>query len=149
MNYVERCFDARQGGFTYGLQAQDRYINRGMMGAGALALAMAGQHHTEMAHRVGDWLLQHPFDAYMETTHRRDRFHYSAYYCSNALAQLGGNYWNKGFPILAKTLLDNQAPDGSWTSETGEDQMYGPVYPTSLSVLTLTPAYQLLPIHQR
>jgi hypothetical protein len=150
VKYVERCFDTRQGGFVYGLVGVDRYVSRGMMGAGALSLALGGKHQTEMARRVGDWLLDHPFDVYGQTTGARgDRFHYSAYYCSNAMAQLGGHYWRQSFPMLAKTLLDNQSPDGSWNSESGEDRIYGSCYPTALSVLTLTPAYQLLPIYQR
>jgi hypothetical protein len=149
VKYVERCFDARQGGFVYGLVGVDRYVSRGTMGVGALSLSLGGKHQTEMAHRVGDWLLQNPFDTYGYTTNSHDRFHYSAYYCSNALAQLGGHYWRAGFPILARTLLDNQQPDGSWASESGEDRMYGSAYPTALSVLTLTPGYQLLPIYQR
>jgi hypothetical protein len=147
--YVERCFDERQDGFVYGLFGVDRYVSRGTMGVGALSLALGGKHDTPMAHRVGEWVLAHPFDTYGDTTHMHDRFHYSAYYCSNAMAQLGGEYWRGTFPALARTLLDNQAADGSWYSETGQDAMYGSAYPTALSVLTLTPAYQLLPIYQR
>jgi hypothetical protein len=150
LKYVERCFDERQGGFVYGLIANDRHVSRGTMGVGALSLALGGKHRTTMARRVGDWLIAHPFDTYGATTHSEDRFHYSAYYCSNAMAQLGGDYWRRFFPILAKTLLEGQAADGSWAAEIGrDDQRYGPVYPTALSVLSLTPAYQLLPIYQR
>ena len=149
VKYVERCFVESQGGFVYGLTGGDRYVSRGTMGVGALSLALAGKHQTRMARQVGDWLLRHPFDTYGQITNARDRFHYSAYYCSNAMAQLGGHYWRQTFPTIAKTLLDNQSADGSWGSESGEDRIYGPAYPTALSVLTLTPAYQLLPIYQR
>ena len=121
---------------------------RGLAGDGA-AEVDDGTLLAEMARRVGDWLLARPFDTYGATNHHYDRFHYSAYYCSNAMAQLGGDYWRKFFPTLSKTLLDAQSPDGSWLAESGEDSMYGPAYPTALSVLTLTPAYQLLPIYQR
>ena len=149
-NYVERCFDERQGGFVYGLIGNDRHITRGTMGAGALSLALGGKHQTRMARRIGDWLLQHPFDTYGRTMHVEDRFHYSAYYCSHAMAQLGGDYWRRFFPVVAKTLLGAQLPDGSWASEIGrDDAIYGPAYPTALSVLTLTPAYQMLPVYQR
>jgi hypothetical protein len=150
LTYVQSLYQPAEGEFYYGhISGNDRYASRGMMGVGALALALAGKHNTKMAHRVGDWLLARPFDTYGATNHHYDRFHYSAYYCSNAMAQLGGNYWRQFFPTLAKTLLDAQAPDGSWLAESGEDSMYGPTYPTALSVLTLTPAYQLLPIYQR
>lgn len=150
VKYVESTFRPEEGEFFYGhLGPNDQYSSRGLMGVGALTLALAGKHDTEMAHRVGDWILAHPFDVYHATNHPYDRFHYAAYYCSNAMAQLGGAYWEKFFPVLAKTLLKAQAANGSWLSESGEDSMYGPVYPTALSVLSLTPAYQLLPIYQR
>lgn len=150
--YVESLYQPERGEFFYGHSTaynNDRYASRGVMGAGALSLALAGKHDTAMARKVGDWLLARPFDTYGATMHRYDRFHYSAYYCSNAMAQLGGAYWQKFFPTLAKTLVDAQAPDGSWLAESGEDRAYGSCYPTALSVLTLTPAYQLLPIYQR
>jgi hypothetical protein len=147
--YVERTFDQSRGEFYYGLLGNDRATRRGMMGAGALSLALGGKHQTVMARRTGDWLLRRPFTAYGQTTHVEDRFHYSAYYCSHAMAQLGGKYWEQIFPPLARILLDNQSRNGSWQSETGGDSMYGSAYPTALSVLALTPAYQLLPVYQR
>jgi hypothetical protein len=150
VGYVESLFQPAEGEFYYGhISGNDRYASRGMMGVGALSLALAGKHDTQMARRVGDWLLARPFDKYGATNHHYDRFHYSAYYCSNAMAQLGGEHWRKFFPTLANTLLAAQSPDGSWLAESGEDAMYGSAYPTALSVLTLTPAYQLLPIYQR
>jgi hypothetical protein len=150
VRYVAGLFQPARGEFYYGhIGANDRYASRGMMGVGALSLSLAGQHNTEMARRAGDWILARPFDEYHRTTHHYDRFHYSAYYCSNAMAQLGGEHWRRFFPVLAKTLLEAQSSDGYWTAESGEDGMYGPAYPTALSVLTLTPAYQLLPIYQR
>jgi hypothetical protein len=150
VRYVEGLFQPSRGEFFYGhIGSNDRYASRGMMGVGALSLALTGKHETEMARRVGDWLLSRPFDVYGRTTHGYDRFHYSAYYCSNAMAQLGGDYWRQFFPTLTKTLLDAQQPNGCWLSESGEDRQYGSCYPTALSVLTLTPAYQLLPIYQR
>jgi hypothetical protein len=150
VKYVESLYQPAEGEFYYGhISGNDRYASRGMMGVGALSLALAGKHNTVMARRVGDWLLENPFDSYGSTNHHYDRFHYSAYYCSNAMAQLGGRYWRQFFPTLSRTLLDAQSPEGAWLAESGEDRMYGSAYPTALSVLTLTPAYQLLPIYQR
>jgi hypothetical protein len=153
VTYVESLFQPEEGVFFYGHSSadnnNDRYATRAMVGAGILSLSLAGKHQTEMARRAGDWLLARPFDEYGKTFHTYDRFHYSAYYGSNAMAQLGGQYWQKSFPVLTKTLLDAQSPDGSWLRESGGDQIYGPCYPTALSVLTLTPGYQLLPIYQR
>jgi hypothetical protein len=153
VKYVERSYQPEQGVFYYGLSNErndhDRYASRAMVGAGVLSLSLAGKHQTEIARGAGKWMLENPFDVYERKNIHYDRFHYGAYYCSNAAAQLGGEYWQKLFPTLAKTLLGAQQRDGSWPAETGEDQVYGPCYTTSLSVLTLTPAYQLLPIYQR
>jgi hypothetical protein len=152
VGYIERCFNPDTRQFIYGQVGVDRYTGRGLMGVGALSLALAGKHNTEMAKAAGDWILQNPFNVYGETTAELDRFHYSAYYCTNAMAQLGGKYWKEFFPTMAKTLLDAQTPEGYWPAElgaNGEDAAFGPVYPTALSVLTLTPPYQLLPIYQR
>lgn len=150
MGYVQRCYNPATGEFYYGIVGVDRYASRGMVGAGALSLSLGGKHNTKMARSAGDWLLAHPFDRYGQTAGGRgDRFHYSAYYCSQAMAQLGGRYWNEFFPTLARTLISGQQSDGSWVAESGEDAMYGSTYPTALSVLALTPAYQLLPIYQR
>jgi hypothetical protein len=152
LKYVESLYQP-QGVFFYGHSelenSNDRYASRGMMGAGILSLSLAGKHQTEMAQRAGDWLLENPFDEYGKTNHGYDRFHYSAYYCSNAAAQLGGKYWQELFPTLAKTLLGAQTPEGHWPPETSGDAVYGVCYPTALTVLALTPGYQLLPIYQR
>jgi hypothetical protein len=150
LQYVEHCFDQRSGLFFYGLDPSDHYSSRGMMGAGILSLSLGGKHQTEIAKRAGDWLLSHPFSVYGQTVGGRgDRFLYSAYYCSQAMAQLGGDYWKGFYPPLVKSFLQNQTTDGAWTAESGGDTMFGPAYSTALAVLTLTPPFQLLPIYQR
>ena len=79
-----------------------------------------------------------------------DRFFYGAFFCSQAMFQLGGDYWRGFYPILLRTLTDNQRADGSWHLESwGTDRRYGNVYTTALAVLALSPPYQLLPILQR
>jgi len=150
VKYVESVFQPDRGEFFYGhVIGEERYTTRGLMGAGILTLALAGKHDTEMARKAGDWILARPFNAYLQIGHLFDRFHYSAYYCSNAMAQLGGDYWKKFFPVLSKCLLDAQSEAGPWNAESGLDANFGPCYPTAMSVLSLTPAYQLLPIYQR
>ena len=69
---------------------------------------------------------------------------------SQAMAQLGGRYWEEFFPQLVDVLLENQAADGSWPAEphSGDDK-FGNAYTTALAVLSLTPPYQLLPVYQR
>ena len=121
-----------------------------MVGAGVLCLAMAGQHETGTAQRAGDWLLGHPFRAFGETVGRGDRFFYSTYYCSQAMAQLGGRHWKQFFPNLASVLLQSQQPSGEWPPEpSSSDRVFGNTYTTALAILSLTPPLQLLPVYQR
>ena len=153
IQYVEHCFDARSGLFYYGHDASDHYSSRGMMGAGILSLSFGGKHQTETAKRAGDWLLAHPYRRFGEVIGMYDKFFYSTYYCSQAMAQLGGFYWEKFFPSLAEVLLKSQVPDGSWPPEqaleTSGVGVFGKALSTSLAVLSLTPPYQLLPVYQR
>ena len=95
------------------------------------------------------WILKHPFTHYNRRRQSDDRYHYSAYYCSQAMFQLGGKYWEQFYPDLQKVLLTNQQRDGSWDREAVHDGQFGNVYTTALTVLALTPPYQLLPIYQR
>jgi len=150
--YVHRLWEPRGGLFYYkrtgGLGAKP---SRGMAGAGILALSMAGEHQSPMARAAGDWLLAHPYKAFGERIGEADQFFYSTYYCSQAMAQLGGRYWEQFFPALTKVLLNSQNADGSWPLEVdaGGEAVFGNVYTTAMAVLSLTPPYQLLPVYQR
>jgi hypothetical protein len=155
IEYVRKLWDPAGGAFNYVLHNDPRpdyRITRGMTGAGILCLSMAGQHQTIAARSAGTWLLEHPFKTFNDSVpnRRNDRVFYSAYYCSQAMAQLGGRYWEQFFPQLADFLLKSQASDGSWPEEPyGGDGIFGNEYTTALAVLSLTPPYQLLPVYQR
>ena len=150
VGYVIRCWDDREGIFYYKKSGGDQRWSRGMVGAGILSLALSGQHQTAIAQRAGDWLLTRPFRQFGESVGGGDRFYYSAYYCSQAMAQLGGHHWRQFFPTLAGTLLRCQQTSGEWPPEPyGNDRMFGNTYTTALAVLSLTPPLQLLPVYQR
>jgi len=124
-----------------------------MAGAGVLALAHAGKHDSKEAIASGEWILAHDFSNYNGDRPPyggwlRDRYHYGAVLCTQAMYQLGGKYWEQFFPPLVDTLLANQQFDGSWLPEKMEKQ-YGNCYTTSLVVLSLSVPNQLLPIFQR
>ena len=147
--FVARCFDPKEHHFWYALRDKERVWTRAMVGAGILSLSLSGKHRLAMAQQAGDWLVDHPFNRYCDRVGKFDRFFYGAFYCSHAAFQLGGKHWKEVYPPLARTLLTNQRPDGSWDPEVGTDKMYGSNYSTSLAVLALSPPYQLLPIFQR
>jgi hypothetical protein len=149
--YVRRCYDPEKKSFYYGLNGIGRTTTaRGMTGAGVVCLVLGGNPDDAIARDAGEWILERPFDTYGGYHGFFDRFHYGAYYCSQAMFLLGGDYWSKFYPTTADTLLANQTADGSWPPEQKfSDGRFGSEYTTALSVLTLTTPYQLLPIHQR
>jgi len=160
--YVRRLWNPTSGVFSYDTQDQVGTMamdTRGMVGAGILCLSLGGQHQTPMARAAGDWLLAHPVRRFGDLISSRDRFFYGAYYCSQAMVQLGGRYWEQYFPSLVNALLSGQQSDGSWPPEVdrggngvgggGSEAMFGNVYSSALAVLSLTPPYQLLPVYQR
>jgi len=153
MAYVHRNFDEDVNAFVYAQQPgkdRERYPSGGSVGGGIIALAMAGEHRSPPVLRSADWILAHPFDDYNRREHPEDRYHYSAYYCSQAMYQVGGHHWEKFYPDFVRVLLDNQNPDGSWDPESHPNDRYaGNVYTTALVVLALTPPFQALPIYQR
>ncbi|HOI56228.1 MAG TPA: terpene cyclase/mutase family protein [Phycisphaerae bacterium] len=153
IQYVERCGAHRDGTFRYGLGApNDDSYSWAMAGAGILSLSMAGRHDTQLAREAGDWLLAQPFDVYKPaytSWTRYNRYHYSMFYCSQAMYQLGGNHWRLFYPRMTRTLLTHQQRDGSWEDENGGDSYFGNTYTTAMAVLALTVPYQVLPIFQR
>ena len=149
-DFVEKSYDPKSGAFYYGPNVRDHTIGRGMTGAGLLTLAVCGRRDEKIARAAGMWILDHPFDSYNKTVGVHDRYHYGAYYCSQAMYLLGGEYWRRFYPVLSKNLIDNQQNDGGWPHEAGHnDRQFGRCYSSSLAVLSLTPPYQLLPIYQR
>lgn len=150
VRYVVNCWEETQGVFYYRKAGSERRWSRGMVGAGILSLAMAGQHEQPIAQRAGNWLLSYPFRGFGERVGSGDRFFYSTYYCSQAMAQLGGRYWKQFFPNLAAVLVRSQQSSGEWPVEPhGSDRIFGNTYTTAMAVLSLTPPLQLLPVYQR
>ena len=148
MGYVKRCYIAhRDGVFTYS-PGDKGDANEAMTGIGALSLALGGLYNDRRVVEAGDWILENPLDG---DFYRRDgRYYYTAYYCTQAMAQLGGKYWKEFFPIVAEEILSHQEDDGKWDAPSrAKEKEMGDAYFTSLAILTLTPPYQLLPIYQR
>ena len=142
--YVKGLFSENYRTFTY----NHSHRSRSMTGAGVMAMAMLGQVHTDETSADAETLQRYPFKRYGEKVGTIDRFHYSIYYCTQAMYQLGGQQWDDFCPEIVGLLIDNQSSDGSW-SATGFERTFGDTYATAMSVLSLTPPYAMLPIHQR
>ncbi|MCA9076150.1 MAG: terpene cyclase/mutase family protein [Planctomycetaceae bacterium] len=147
MDYVRSCFAVERGTFVY--NSIKRKPSGGVVGGGVLSLSLGGEHNTEIARRGGDWILARRNRRYNGPGEQdMDRYHYAAYYTSQAMFQLGGKYWAGYYPVLMQTLTTHQRPDGSWEPERIEDASFGSTYTTALAILALSPPYQLLPIYQ-
>ncbi|MHC4798239.1 MAG: prenyltransferase/squalene oxidase repeat-containing protein, partial [Planctomycetota bacterium] len=88
LQFVQRCYSPRHRTFVYSVY-HEPYVTRGMAGAGVLSLSLGGKHMSDPAQRAGEWILRHPFDRYLQCVGIGDRFFYSAFYCSQAMFQLG------------------------------------------------------------
>ncbi|MDZ4657805.1 MAG: prenyltransferase/squalene oxidase repeat-containing protein [Bythopirellula sp.] len=155
VTFIKNCFFDRYQ--TFGLMPSELdHRTRGMSGAGVISLALAGMHDSVEAQSAGKWILENDFDEYNvvepfgQIGWLDDRYHYGVFYCTQAMYQLGGHYWEEFFPPVVEVLLKNQNTDGSWDPEShGSDFKYGNVYTTALMVLSLGAPNQFLPVLQR
>ena len=149
LEYIKNSFDPQRKNFVYALHPAEDYESRAITGAAIVALTMGGFHDTPIAQAGGDWLLRNDFDQYNRGRFILDRYHYSAFYASQAMFQLGGDYWSQFYPRLAAALVANQGREGNWQEESRHDGLIGNVYTTALCVLSLSAPNQILPIFQR
>jgi len=149
--YMKRLYDPGRKTFRYEFKTDSPEFNhtRGMAGAGVLSFALAGQHQTDMAKNAAQAILKQPFDQYVRPARGEEYPCYAAFYCSQGMFQMGGKYWDEFYPQTLQTLVKAQRGDGSWIVPQGGDAQYGAPYMTALSILALTPPYQMLPIFQR
>ena len=151
--YLKRNYDPTWKTFRYEIHntntARSNNHPRGMAGAGILSLALAGEHDSEQARSAAKFILDNPFDQYRYSPNKDIYPTYGSFYCSAAMFQLGGDHWKEFYPRLVKHLLHAQRADGSWLSLDGSESHFGSAYSTALTILALTPPYQMLPIFQR
>ncbi len=142
VDYVRRCYSEYRGGFAYTVRG---YLTVPCSGTGILGLELCGKdlHRCRESLQAGAYVLKHP-----PALHDQHCF-YGLYYCSQAMFQLGGSYWEAYRPQLHELLLRSQRGDGSWTGGDGEARRVGPNYTTAMGVLALTVEYRFLPIYQR
>ncbi len=108
-----------------------------MTGVAILCLSLSGQFDHPSLPKAGDYLLKaKPNKRWGGGGH----FYYMNYYCTQAMFQLGGKYWDQWAEQLYEAALKRQKPkDGSW----------GDPYSTAMTVLALTVSYRQLPVYQR
>jgi hypothetical protein len=145
VEYVRRSA-AQGGGFGY---QPGGGPNAARTGTGVVALALLGRHTADRpmpeVTAAGEWLLTNP-----PSQPGQEFFFYSVYYNAQALNQLGGKYWDAGYPKLRETVLAAQRPDGTWPPVSGgQESEAGDAYRTSMAVLALCVPYRCLPLYQK
>ena len=144
IEYVKRCFDIRSGGFTYTAYGN---VTVPCTGVGILCSELGGKdlHQSAEALKAGGYVLKTPLNPFQQ------HFFYGVYYTSQAMFQLGDNYWKSYREDLHKLLLRTNSPNanGSWAGRGFDDLHYGTAYCTAMAILALTVEYRYLPIYQR
>lgn len=154
LDFVERCYEPdaaqhKKGVFRYRplVSSPDRAprLSLANTASAMLTLILGGRHeHKGVADGVR-WFRERDYPKPWQNGY----FYLATYYSSQAMAQVGGDTWNQIFPQIARNILGEQSDDGSWPLGIGTERQFGSTYTSSLAILALTPAYQLLPIYQR
>jgi hypothetical protein len=154
LDFVERCYepDAAQhenGVFRYrpltsapGESLQPTLANTA---SAMLSLTLGGRHEHQSIAAGVRWFRSREYPRPWQGQY----FYLSTYYSSQAMAQVGGEAWSEVFPQIARNLLEEQTESGAWPPGSSTEERFGSTYSSSLAILALTPAYQLLPIYQR
>lgn len=151
LDFVERCFEPEadkrvKGAFRYRPSpAKEAHVSLANTGSAMLVLMLGGRHKAKSVRAGIEWYRSRKYPRPGRAPH----YYLSAYYSSQAMAQVGGDAWNEVYPQIARTLLQEQTTGGSWPLGPGGEKHFGSTYTTSMAVLALTPPYQLLPIFQR
>lgn len=154
LDFVERCYEPdvslhEQGVFRYRplVSAPDEkpQISLANTASAMLTLILGGRHQHEGVAAGVRWFRTHEYPRPWQNGY----YYLSTYYSSQAMAQVGGETWEQVFPQIAAPLLQEQSESGAWPPGSGTEERFGSTYSTSLAILALTPAYQLLPIYQR
>jgi hypothetical protein len=119
--------------------------NQARTGTGILALELLGEHNSREALAGGDYLLK----SWPEEPASMEFYYYAVYYCSQALNQLGGKYYDTLYPRLRDGLLAQQNADGAFGGGSGQEQDAGPAYRTAMACLALCVPYRYLPLYQK
>ena len=136
VEYILKC-RYRDGGFGY---QPGQGSKETLTGSAVLCLSLCGEHKNKALIPAGDWIYSR-----IDKPRSGSHYYYATYYCSQAMFQLGGKYWEKWAAKMYIIMLKDQSIDGSWTKHGS----HGPSYSTAMGVLAMTVSYRQLPIYQR
>lgn len=140
--YIRKCAND-DGGISYSLRSRGRSLPA-ITAAAVATMYNSGEYENPVAIGALDfsrkrWQAQ-PDIAKAFQGHT----YYSLLYLGQAMWFSGGDDWNTFFPKTRDWLIARRNDDGSWQGDSA-----GPVYGTSIALLTLQLPHRRLPILQR
>ena len=137
IEYVRMCQNS-DGGIRYSVQS-GQTSSPALTAAGAEVFLMAGRYSGKETERACEYLKKN-----LDARHTQG-YHdfYTNFYGSQAMFQIGGEYWSKYFADIRTRLIQQQSADGSWRGDVGS------TYCTAIGVLILSLPYRYLPIFQK
>ena len=149
--YVRRSYQAKRDeqGNLKELEAAFSYEPYGgrqtfsTTSAGLLSLQVAGRYDIPEVIGSSNWLLKNPPEV------NEPWFFYGCYYYAQAMHQRGGEHAAVARQLTEQMLVGAQSADGAWLPRNGNEKSPGPVYATSLALLSLSVYYHFLPIYQK
>jgi hypothetical protein len=133
--------DAQTGRFAYSEAGQGG--SDAMTGAGTLCLQLLGGIKEDATRRGIDAMRD--FDCEWKDDAKWPL--YTWYYVTQANFHYSKSTWERWKDRIVRTLVRNQAADGSWTAP-GNETKHGPVYGTTLAALTLQVYSRCLPTYR-
>jgi len=125
----------RSGGFGYTPGASATYS---ATAAGVLSLQVCGEYEAPEVIGGAEYLMRTP------PARGNAHFYYGSYYYAQCMYQRGGEQASVARQNIEKVLLGLQQPTGAWPPEEA-----GPIYTTSLALLSLSVHHHFLPIYQK
>lgn len=111
--------------------------------AGLLSLQVAGQYDIPEVLGSSNWLLKFPPEV------NEPWFFYGCYYYAQGMYQRGGDHAATARQKTEQMLVGAQSAEGAWYPRNGNEKSAGPVYATSLALLSLSVYHHFLPIYQK
>ena len=137
--YVKSCYRPQTGGFTYMPSSGAPGFAR--TAAGLCVLFLSGEYEAKEIPKGVEYLK----NSFNSPIH----FYYGHYYAAHAMHQVGGKEWEDWYGRLVQYFVTSvsQHADGSWSTTNRRE--VGPVYQTSIAVITLSVPAHYLPVFQR
>jgi hypothetical protein len=111
--------------------------------AGLLSLQVCGQYEAPEVLGSSNWLLKFPPEL------NEPWFFYGCYYYAQGMYQRGGDHAATARQKTEQMLVSSQSAEGAWFPRNGNEKSAGPVYATSLALLSLSVYHHFLPIYQK